>query len=110
MSNDNYTSPEGDEDVYRDERERASDPDLESPCPPGGLLFDVPDGTSNSPCLHARAQVASSSVTGSVVFSNMATMLRLNLFTYRDLRAWLDEPYETPPVVPRPAQLELNMQ
>ena len=55
------------EDVYRDERERASDPDLDSPCPPGGLLFDVPDGTSNSPCLHARAQVASSSVTGSVV-------------------------------------------
>ena len=43
-------------------------------------------------------------------FSNMATMLRLNLFTYRDLRAWLDEPYETPPVVPRPEQLNLNMQ
>ena len=43
-------------------------------------------------------------------FSNMATMLRLNLFTYRDLRAWLDEPYETPPVVPRPEQLDLNMQ
>jgi hypothetical protein len=31
-------------------------------------------------------------------FSNMATMLRLNLFTYRVLRAWLDEPYETPPI------------
>ena len=43
-------------------------------------------------------------------FSNMATMLRLNLFTYRHLRAWLDEPYETPPVVPRPEQLDLNMQ
>ncbi len=43
-------------------------------------------------------------------FSNMATMLRLNLFNYRDLRAWLDEPYETPPVVPRPEQLDLNMQ
>ena len=41
-------SPEG-EDVYRDERERASDPDLDSPC------------------FHACAQVASSSVTGSVV-------------------------------------------
>ncbi len=35
--------------------------------PPGGLLFDVPDGTSNSPCLHARAQAVSSSVTGSVI-------------------------------------------
>ena len=43
-------------------------------------------------------------------FSNMATMLRLNLFTYRDLRAWLDEPSETPPVIPRPEQLNLNMQ
>ena len=43
-------------------------------------------------------------------FSNMATMLRLNLFTYRDLRAGLDEPYETPPLVPRPEQLNLNMQ
>ena len=43
-------------------------------------------------------------------FSNMATMLRLNLFTYRDLRAWLDEPYETPPVIPKPEQLDLNMQ
>ena len=43
-------------------------------------------------------------------FPDMATMLRLNLFTYRDLRAWLNEPYETPPVVPRPEQLNLNMQ
>ena len=42
------TEPEG-EDVYRDERERASDPDLDSPC------------------FHACAQVASSSVTGSMV-------------------------------------------
>jgi len=25
-------------------------------------------------------------------------MLRLNLFTYRALRAWLEEPYETPPM------------
>ena len=32
------------------------------------------------------------------------------LFTYRDLRARPDEPYETPPVVPRPEQLNLNMQ
>jgi hypothetical protein len=39
----------------------------------------------------------------------MATMLRLNLFTCRDLRARLDEPYETPPVIPRPEQLHLNM-
>lgn len=29
--------------------------------------------------------------------SNLATMLRLNLFTYRDLRKWLDDPYGQPP-------------
>ena len=42
-------------------------------------------------------------------FSNMATMLRLNLFTYRALRAWLDEPYETPPIVPDTGQLSLRL-
>lgn len=41
-------------------------------------------------------------------FSNLATMLRLNLFTYRDLQAWLDQPFLTPPVVPLPAQLPLE--
>jgi hypothetical protein len=30
-------------------------------------------------------------------FSNLATMLRLNLFTYRDLREWLKEPFGPPP-------------
>jgi hypothetical protein len=33
-------------------------------------------------------------------FSNMVTMLRLNLFTYRDLREWLDKPFEKPPATP----------
>lgn len=42
-------------------------------------------------------------------FSNMATMLRLNLFTYRALRAWLDEPYETPPIVPETEQLKFRL-
>lgn len=32
--------------------------------------------------------------------SNLASMLRLNLFTYRDLTAWLDNPFGTPPVLP----------
>jgi len=30
-------------------------------------------------------------------FSNLATMLRLNLFTYRDLLQWLKEPFGPPP-------------
>jgi len=42
-------------------------------------------------------------------FSNMATMLRLNLFTYRALRAWLDELYETPPIVPEAEQLKFSL-
>ncbi len=32
--------------------------------------------------------------------SNLATMLRLNLFTYRDLRDWLDDPFDNPPNIP----------
>jgi hypothetical protein len=39
--------------------------------------------------------------------SNLASLLRLNLFTYRDLRDWLDDPYQTPPLIPLPEQLEL---
>jgi IS4 transposase len=42
-------------------------------------------------------------------FSNMAVMLRLNLFTYRDLRGWLDEPYAKPPLIPEPQQLKLTL-
>ncbi len=39
--------------------------------------------------------------------SNLASMLRLNLFTYRHLRDWLDDPFNTPPIQPIPKQLEL---
>jgi len=38
--------------------------------------------------------------------SNLVAMLRMNLFTYRDLRVWLNAPFGTPPVVPAP-QLSL---
>ena len=41
--------------------------------------------------------------------SNLASMLRLNLFTYRDLSRWLDNPFGTPPVVPQTQQLSLNL-
>ena len=41
--------------------------------------------------------------------SNMATLLRLNLFTYRPLREWLDDPFRTPPLVPVPEQLRLPL-
>ena len=40
-------------------------------------------------------------------FSVLATMLRLNLFTYRDLMDWLNDPMNTPPVDSLPQQLEL---
>jgi hypothetical protein len=41
--------------------------------------------------------------------SNLASMLRLNLFTYRDLRNWLDDPFETPPLIPKSEQLTLAL-
>jgi hypothetical protein len=41
--------------------------------------------------------------------SNLASMLRLNLFTYRDLQTWLDDPFETPPLLPESPQLTLAL-
>ena len=41
--------------------------------------------------------------------SNLASLLRLNLFTYRDLTQWLQEPMETPPLVPVAEQLTLAL-
>ncbi|MDQ1470793.1 MAG: hypothetical protein QOJ99_2273 [Bryobacterales bacterium] len=41
--------------------------------------------------------------------SNLASMLRLNLFTYRDLTAWLDNPFGTPPLLPDSQQLTLGL-
>ena len=40
--------------------------------------------------------------------SNLVAMLRYNLFTYRDLWTWLDNPFETPPIVPSAEQLILS--
>lgn len=37
--------------------------------------------------------------------STLAAMLRMNLFTYRDLMDWLNDPFRTPPIVPKPVQL-----
>ena len=40
--------------------------------------------------------------------SNLASLLRLNLFTYRELTKWLNDPLETPPLIPEPEQLALT--
>ena len=40
--------------------------------------------------------------------SVLASMLRMNLFTYRDFD-WLDDPMNTPPVLPAPEQLTLAL-
>jgi hypothetical protein len=37
--------------------------------------------------------------------SNLTSMLRLNLFTYRDLRTWLDDPFQT--LLPETEQVSL---
>src|SRR6202040_2398857 len=41
--------------------------------------------------------------------SNLASMLRLNLFTYRELTKWIHNPMETPPLLPAAEQLTLVM-
>jgi hypothetical protein len=41
--------------------------------------------------------------------SNLASMLRLNLFTYRELTQWLDNPMGTPPLIPAAEQLTLAL-
>ncbi|MGB9774847.1 MAG: IS4 family transposase [Bacteroidota bacterium] len=40
--------------------------------------------------------------------SNLVAMLRYNLFAYRDLWGWIDNPYEPPPVVFEGEQLSLG--
>jgi hypothetical protein len=39
--------------------------------------------------------------------SNLVAFLRWNLFTYRDLWDWLDDPYEVPPITSVPVQYPL---
>ena len=41
--------------------------------------------------------------------SNLVSLLRMNLFTYRDLRLWLENPFGTPPIVPPSQQLGLDL-
>jgi len=41
--------------------------------------------------------------------SNLASMLRLNLFTYRDLKKWLENPFGTPPLGAGSGTLTLNL-
>ena len=41
--------------------------------------------------------------------SNLVALLHWNLFTYRDLWSWIDDPFQTPPLIPGPEQLALNL-
>ncbi len=41
--------------------------------------------------------------------SNLVALLRMNLFTHRDLWAWLNKPFEIPPVPYEPEQLKLRL-
>ncbi|OOP57919.1 MAG: transposase, partial [Candidatus Brocadia carolinensis] len=40
--------------------------------------------------------------------SNVMALPRMNLFTHRDIWAWLDKPFEIPPVPYEPRQLSFN--
>lgn len=41
--------------------------------------------------------------------STLVALLRWNLFTYRDLWRWIDDPFDTPPLMPEVIQLELDL-
>jgi hypothetical protein len=41
--------------------------------------------------------------------SNLVALLRMNLFTHRDLWSWLDQPFEVPPIPYEPEQLAFNL-
>jgi hypothetical protein len=41
--------------------------------------------------------------------SNLVAFLRWNLFTYRDLWEWIDDPFQTPPLLPAIRQLSLDL-
>ncbi len=41
--------------------------------------------------------------------SNLVALLRWNLFTYRDLWLWIDDPFDTPPQTPHSMQLEFGL-
>ncbi len=42
-------------------------------------------------------------------FANLVSLLRLNLFTYRDLQEWLINPFDTPPLIPALQQIPLPL-
>jgi len=41
--------------------------------------------------------------------SNLVAMLRYNLFTYRDLWVWIDNPFEPQPVIEDAEQLSMRL-
>lgn len=41
--------------------------------------------------------------------SNLVALLRMNLFVHRDLWAWLNKPFESPPQIPQPVQFTLAL-
>ena len=41
--------------------------------------------------------------------SNLVALLRWNLFTYRNLWEWLDDPFQVPPPEPEPVQKQLPL-
>jgi hypothetical protein len=41
--------------------------------------------------------------------SNLVALSRMNLFTHRDLRVWMDKPFDVLPVLYEPEQLRLDL-
>jgi hypothetical protein len=57
----------------------------------------------------APIEVATPSLQANWSLSNLASMLRLNLFTHRELTQWIDNPMGTPPLIPAAEQLTLAL-
>jgi len=58
---------------------------------------------------YAAVEMDAPSLQGEVVLLQFGFHVRLNLFTYRDLRRWLENPFGTPPLVPLAEQLSLDL-
>lgn len=99
----------GGQNLHRREWERPFHPDFDRPNLSGDLLLPAPFRNRKINLFHCCWS------SGWITYPKWDgpfptwTMLCLNLFNYRALRAWLDEPYEMPPIVPEAQHLKFNL-
>ena len=72
-----------------------------------GLISSEASGQRFCHC-HAHPALSSASSKFPWALSNLIALERMNLFTHRNLCKWIDQPFETPPVLYEPEHLALN--